>query len=391
MKCLQTLLLWGLITPLVVLGQTNPQEPSWLRDGLVGYYPFNGNSLDESGEGNNLTNYNAILSTNRFGSPNSSYYFNVTNLSGLVSSETTTLPIGTTNRTISVWVKPDFQIGGENLRQLPIVDFWNQFTPDYLGGQSELSVTLDGNWLLLDGLGGPYKFLGPVSGSSTERLDGWIHLTIVFSNNKWVLYLNGLMKIWNDYPPLGFLWNTQDAKLYVGSSVGRYYDGEIDDVRIYNRALSDTEVQSLYTYESIPPTDSDGDGLNDLLEEDLGTDPTNPDSDEDGLSDGHEVLDLGTNPLSKDSDNDTYTDLQEVTNGSDPNSETSSPEIMEVFVSIELNFGTIQGFNYQLEQSPDLITWTTYGDVFPGTGGRSQHFVSTKSTEHTYFRLTRVN
>src|SRR5258706_6338804 len=49
-----------------------------LNSGLVAYYPFNGNAYDASGNGNNPVFNNAALATDRFGSPNSAYYFNGT-------------------------------------------------------------------------------------------------------------------------------------------------------------------------------------------------------------------------------------------------------------------------------------------------------------------------
>ncbi|MCB9743079.1 MAG: S8 family serine peptidase [Alphaproteobacteria bacterium] len=64
-------------------------------------------------------------------------------------------------------------------------------------------------------------------------------------------------------------------------------------------------------------TDTDGDGLADLSEEALGTDPENPDSDGDGLLDGEEVV-LGTDPTSDDSDGDGLSDPDELELGTDP-------------------------------------------------------------------------
>ena len=58
--------------------------------------------------------------------------------------------------------------------------------------------------------------------------------------------------------------------------------------------------------------DSDGDGLTDKQELEIGTDPNNPDSDHDGLSDGEEVLRRNTDPLNPDSDGDGLTDGAEV-------------------------------------------------------------------------------
>ena len=42
-----------------------------LGDGLIAYYPFNGNANDESGNGNNGTVYGASLTTDRLGNPSS--------------------------------------------------------------------------------------------------------------------------------------------------------------------------------------------------------------------------------------------------------------------------------------------------------------------------------
>jgi hypothetical protein len=66
------------------------------------------------------------------------------------------------------------------------------------------------------------------------------------------------------------------------------------------------------------PIDTDGDGLFDSQEEVLGTDPEDPDSDDDGVGDGVEVDDLGTDPLDDDSDDDTLTDGVEVSLGTNP-------------------------------------------------------------------------
>jgi len=64
--------------------------------------------------------------------------------------------------------------------------------------------------------------------------------------------------------------------------------------------------------------DTDKDGLPDVREKQLGTDPKNPDTDADGLSDGDEVLIWKTDPLNPDTDGDGYSDGTEVRNGYNP-------------------------------------------------------------------------
>jgi hypothetical protein len=55
---------------------TFAQIPSYVpSNGLVGWWPFNGNANDESGNGNNGTVNGATLTADRFGNSNASYYF----------------------------------------------------------------------------------------------------------------------------------------------------------------------------------------------------------------------------------------------------------------------------------------------------------------------------
>lgn len=66
------------------------------------------------------------------------------------------------------------------------------------------------------------------------------------------------------------------------------------------------------------PIDTDGDGLDDNRERDIGTDPNNWDTDGDGLSDGDEVIIWKTDPLNPDTDGDGYLDGEEVKSGYNP-------------------------------------------------------------------------
>src|SRR6478672_6845938 len=68
---------------------------------------------------------------------------------------------------------------------------------------------------------------------------------------------------------------------------------------------------------SVAGQDPDGDGLTNLQEFQLGTDPRNPDTDGDGVSDGEEVK-RGTNPLNADTDGDGLTDSEEIRLGTNP-------------------------------------------------------------------------
>ena len=64
-------------TGMILVAQTLvAQVPSYVpTNGLVGYWPFNGNANDESGNGNNLTINGPTLTTDRFGNSNNAYLF----------------------------------------------------------------------------------------------------------------------------------------------------------------------------------------------------------------------------------------------------------------------------------------------------------------------------
>lgn len=72
-----------------------------------------------------------------------------------------------------------------------------------------------------------------------------------------------------------------------------------------------TAIAPVYSLSGGDP-DSDGDGLTDRYEMQIGTNPFDPDTDKDGLSDGEEVLVYKTDPLNPDSDWDGLTDGAEV-------------------------------------------------------------------------------
>ena len=79
----------------------------------------------------------------------------------------------------------------------------------------------------------------------------------------------------------------QDINLFVSDDNGSRYAGKMDDLRIYSRSLTTSEIQVL--------CDQDGDGLNDPREILAGTNPNNPDSDGDGETDMEETI-SGSSP-----------------------------------------------------------------------------------------------
>lgn len=88
--------------------------------------------------------------------------------------------------------------------------------------------------------------------------------------------------------------------------------------------------------------DTDNDGLSDIMENNIGTDPTHPDSDRDGLSDGEEVNTYHTDPNKVDSDGDTIKDSEEVHFGedgyvTDPNNNDTDQDGLSDFQEIHIH------------------------------------------------------
>jgi hypothetical protein len=80
---MKTLLLTAMTTLGITAASTAQNVPSYVpTDGLVGWWPFNGNANDESGNGNNGNAIGVTLTTDRFGLTNSAYFFNGTSLVG---------------------------------------------------------------------------------------------------------------------------------------------------------------------------------------------------------------------------------------------------------------------------------------------------------------------
>ena len=87
---------------------TSSQLPANLQQGLVAYYPFNGNANDESGNGNNGTVNGATLTEDRFGNANGAYSFDGNDW---IDATDNGFPNGISGYTFSAW----FFLSSQNL------------------------------------------------------------------------------------------------------------------------------------------------------------------------------------------------------------------------------------------------------------------------------------
>lgn len=110
----------------------------------------------------------------------------------------------------------------------------------------------------------------------------------------------------------------------VIASVIYFFTKGNDVTEVFNMgglsSLELSEDNSIVPY-VLPPVDTDGDGLTDDMEIELGTDPFLVDTDSDEVSDYDEINTWGTIPTNPDSDGDTYLDGVEITGGFNPKGE----------------------------------------------------------------------
>ena len=220
-------------------GTTN--LPSNLQNGLVGYWPFNGNANDVSGNGNNGTVNGATLTIDRFGNSNGAYSFD--NLSDVISMTNIFPSLNNYSKTISVWLKFPIQY---NYSSLALVKNGTAYSTGFdLAIDQNNSAYGDNNYLVvfLAGNGGAITFI-----SNQSELGNWANLVAIYNGSEIKLYLNGNLKA--SQPFTGNL-NCTDSNIYFGlwdnPSAPEVVSRQLDDVAIYNRELSPQEIAQLYT------------------------------------------------------------------------------------------------------------------------------------------------
>jgi len=210
--------------------------PDFMQNGLVAYYPFNGNANDASGNGNDGTAVGATLCPDRFGNPNSAYHFDGSSYIGFNS-----VPLDQVdNWTISAWINP-FLINQDGMAVCLGYDDGNTGNGFAFGLSS-----YDSPANTLSGVFGGVAWAP--SGYAFPVANRWHHIVMLRRNGVTQYYVDGIQnQTWNKYTQTPIL----PSAFTIGSSTGiRFFSGGIDDVRIYNRALSASEVQRLYNFES---------------------------------------------------------------------------------------------------------------------------------------------
>ncbi len=223
---------------LLILGAAPSVEAALLVDGLKAHLTFSGNAVDSSGQGSHGTVYGATLTTDRFGNTNSAYSFdgvgdwidigNVVSRYDLMS--------------LSAWVRlPAISPAGPQ----GIVS--KQREADRTGAR----IGATGNVLNAGFNRHPVNVVAEELGATTDAQ--WHHLTGVIDLSRVILYIDGQFESETTFTPgsassnLPMLIGKEFSSEGVG---GRYFQGAIDDVRVYDRALTGQEVNTIFRLES---------------------------------------------------------------------------------------------------------------------------------------------
>lgn len=216
-----------------------------LRTAWLAYYPFNGNADDASGNGNHGLAVGAALTTDRFGGEARAYQFNGSNSYILIPAYPALNAISN-SISISVWIKLTVQPARSSF-PIDIIDVGpNGCTlglmnnPSFPGGSASNDVFF------------PYSSEVAHDPLSVGR---YYHIVATASNRVSSVFVDGSLILRTNGPgifiPRSYGWN-----IGAWANEGMTYDGftgVIDDVRLYSRALSATEVADLYQFESIAP------------------------------------------------------------------------------------------------------------------------------------------
>ncbi|MBX2907245.1 MAG: Ig-like domain-containing protein [Taibaiella sp.] len=222
--------------------------------GLVAWYPFSGNAGDSSGNGHHGIVHGATLTTDRFGNPNSAYDFSDSAAVFGSAAQWIEVPYSSQFSTpaisVSAWVNArDFYWPGNSIHSSCVVSRWDGgcsspnpssyrmmineggiFEPGVVRSSSEFSSTVD---------------------SPSLTTNSWYHLVTTFSSDTIKSYINGIL-VKQEYAPGTINTTSTCLSISIGDNWAQnghwyYFNGKIDDIAIYNRALTPSEVSLLYS------------------------------------------------------------------------------------------------------------------------------------------------
>jgi hypothetical protein len=201
---------------------------------LVARYPFDGNTLDATGHGHDGTPNGGLFVNDRFGHPGSAFAFDGGTASVVVPNDT---GLNFQNSmTVSVWMKVTGLYPAREQYPISHGNWQNRWKLSLSPTTNALRFTVKNSTGQIRDLDAETPFLR----------DTTYHVTCVYSGSELEIYLNGLL---DAFVPFSGLMNQTPLALTVGQSLpgdNNYgFNGVLDDLRLYNYALSLQEIASL--------------------------------------------------------------------------------------------------------------------------------------------------
>lgn len=209
------------------------------QESLIAYYPFNGNADDESGNGYNGSVTGVTLAPDRFGIPNSAYYFNGSGYI-TVNADDAVLNVAKTGFTFSFWVKPE---KGQTVKNAPIISYG-------YGNSGGYDVAYWEEYGMYRTTFYNYSWSGINVAKDELNYYDWYMYTFTYDGTTLREYVNGVYI--NETK--GSYFSATPANSYAlrfgsdSKSAKYFFKGYIDDLRICNRTLSDLEIANLSGY-----------------------------------------------------------------------------------------------------------------------------------------------
>jgi hypothetical protein len=215
-------------------------------DGLIGYWPFNGNANDVVGNNHGIV-HGATLCANRFGYPDKAYYFDGSNDNISLLFENS-IDINTKS-SILLWFKAEKNLNAyAKLISVPIsLETW---TNPY-------------HYLAFSGQAFNYANFDPVNGFcetgyfTAQGDTNWNLLAFTYNEGDIKVYINGILKetlsCSSTLMPIGSTMSIGSRSTSILNN-GEYFTGKIDDLSIYDSVLTQSEILNYYNYLCHPKT-----------------------------------------------------------------------------------------------------------------------------------------
>lgn len=207
-----------------------------IEQGLIAHYLFSGNTADSSTFGNHGTGYNIVLTEDRFGTPDAAYDFNGLN-AYITIPNSASLQSPTNEITQVAWI---------NMYGYSLTGF--VFSPVFMKSNSGSNAFQYRMYISPSGLGASFNNWTNTGVNYTEfNAFEWYMITTTLKEDTIRTYINdGYL----GYAVVNGNMVVDNRPLEIGRDVPgvtEHFYGKLDDMRIYDRALTPEEVELLYT------------------------------------------------------------------------------------------------------------------------------------------------